>query len=295
MRPRAQGHIPKIAARVGAADLRRIATLVVISDTHIGCKMGLCWPQGFSLDQGGIYRPSRLQRVVWSWWEEFWLQWVPVATDRQPYVIVLNGDSIEGQHHEASTPITANISDQRRFGEEMLPKWFAKAEGLFVIRGTPSHVGESAQNEEALAKSLNACPNCERQYARFELWKQTGRHLAHFLHHIGTTSSSTHEASAVNAELTAEFSEAARWSRQPPRLVIRSHRHRAMEVRIPVGNGYATAAVTACWQLKTPHTFRIAGARLAPPQIGGMVCRLDKFGNPFTQQYVHHIEPNEPE
>src|SRR6185295_8990045 len=87
--------------------------IVVISDTHCGCRLGLCWPQGSKLDDGGLYAPSRLQLVVWSWWREFWDVWVPKATKGEPFICVHNGDVIDGVHHNSTTQISHNIKDQK--------------------------------------------------------------------------------------------------------------------------------------------------------------------------------------
>jgi hypothetical protein len=96
----------------------------------------------------------------------------------------------------------------------------------------------------------------------------------HLLHHIGTTSSAAHEASAVNAELAAEYVEAGRWGRTPPDYVVRSHRHRSIGVEMDSARGYAAALVTPAWQLKTPYVWKIPGARLSEPQLGGLIIRL---------------------
>jgi len=97
--------------------------------------------------------------------------------------------------------------------------------------------------------------------------------LVHLLHHIGTTGSAAHEASAVNAELTASYVEAARWGRQPPDYIVRSHRHRSIAVDLNSARGYAAAIVTPAWQGKTPFTWKIPGARISEPQVGGVVIR----------------------
>ena len=97
--------------------------------------------------------------------------------------------------------------------------------------------------------------------------------LVHLLHHVGTTGSAAHEASAVNAELTAEYVEAARWGRQPPDFIVRSHRHRSIAVDLNTARGYGAAIVTPAWQGRTPFTWKIPGARISEPQVGGIVIR----------------------
>ena len=130
--------------------------------------------------------------------------------------------------------------------------------------------------EERLAETLGAVQNKEGQYARWELWLRVGNgkgHLCHFLHHIGTTGSAAYESTAVHKELIESFVEAGRWGDEPPQVVVRSHRHRHFEERIPGAAGYIIATVTPAWQGKTPFTWKIPGARIAQPQFGGVLIR----------------------
>lgn len=258
--------------------------------------MGLCPPTGAMLDGGdnapGRYMPSLIQLKVWSMWDEFWNEFVPQATSDEPFVVVHNGDAIDGCHHNSTTQFSHNLKDQGDCAYEILKDVVASCDGRYYhIRGTEAHVGQSGVEEESLAERLGAVKTETGQSSRWELWMNVQGHLVHFLHHIGTTSSSAHEASAINAELTAEFVEAARWGEEIPHVIIRSHRHKSMEIRMPLRNGYATAAVTPAWQLKTPFCYKVAGARLSPPQIGGLVIRVHKDTNEiFTRTWIRNIE-----
>lgn len=255
--------------------------LVVVSDTHAGCKLGLINPgTKVRLDDGGFYQPSEFQEQIWVLWREFWDEWVPTVTRGEPYDIVHNGDVIEGVHHRATTPVTHNILDQKRIAvaalQPTIDRCKKKGGQYYHVRGTAAHVGSSSIFEEEVAETLGAKPNKDGQYARYDLWKRVGTKrgpLVHLLHHIGTTSSAAHEASAVNAELTAEYVEAARWGREPPDFIVRSHRHRSIAVDINSSKGYAAALVTPGWQGKTPFSWKIAGARISEPQFGGLVIR----------------------
>lgn len=255
--------------------------LVVVSDLHAGCRMGLHPKEPTRVDGGGQYIPSDFQRKMFAWWQEFWTDWVPRVTKREPYDICVNGDVIDGVHHRSTTQISHNIEDQLRVAEALLSphveRCHNKGGTYYHIRGTEAHVGQSGEYEERLARTLGAKPNAEHQYARFDLWKRVGAGknsaLVHLLHHVGTTGSAAHEASAVNAELTATYVEAARWRREPPDYVVRSHRHRFIAVDLATANGYAAAIVTPAWQGRTPFTWKIPGARVSEPQIGGIIIR----------------------
>lgn len=258
----------------------RINNLVVVSDLHAGCRLGLCPPTPVRLDDGGHYTASEFQQKMWSLWLEFWREWVPEATRGEPYDVVVNGDALDGVHHNSTTQISNNFEDQIRIADAILrpvvDKCKATGGAYFHVRGTEAHVGKSGIYEEQLAQRLGAKPNGLSQYARWDLWKRVGGDggpLVHLLHHVGTSGSAAHEASAVNAELTASFVEAARWNREPPTYIVRSHRHRFIAVDISAFNGYAGAIVTPAWQGKTPFAFKVPGARLSEPQIGGVLIR----------------------
>jgi hypothetical protein len=274
-----------------------VRNLVVFSDTHCGCRLGLCPPHAVRVDGGGQYVPSTFQRKMFRLWEKFW-EWVPEATKREPFDVVHNGDAIDGFHHSSTTQISHNIEDQVRIAELVLAPIVArchKSGGTYYhIRGTEAHVGQSGEYEERLARNLGAKPNDQGQYARFDLWKRVGRGqrapLVHLLHHIGTTSSAAHESSAVNAELAAEYVEAARWNREPPNFIVRSHRHRSIAVDINGARGMAGAIVTPAWQGKTPYVFKVPGARLSEPQVGGILVRQGDDGEGYYLRWVQSFD-----
>lgn len=255
----------------------KVNSLVVVSDSHCGCRLGLCPPVPVRLDDGGWYRPSEFQEQMWKLWKEFWDEWVPQVTRGEPYDVVHNGDVIDGVHHNSTTQISHNIKDQKRIAEAVfkpvVDKCRKKGGTYYHIRGTGAHVGQSSVYEEELAELLGAKPNKVGQHARYDLWKRVGGALVHLMHHVGTTSSAAHESSAVNAELSAEYIEAARWHREPPDYVVRSHRHRSIAVDLNSAKGYAAAIVTPGWQGKTPFAWKIAGARISEPQFGGIIIR----------------------
>jgi hypothetical protein len=269
-----------------------VRTLIVVSDTHCGCRLGLFNPNvPVRLDDGGFYRASELQEKMWAFWREFWDEWVPTVTKGEPYDICHNGDVIEGVHHHATTQVSHNINDQKRIALAVMLAEVERCKksggSYYHIRGTAAHVGQSSIFEDEVAEALGAVPNTQGQFARYDLWKRVGDAagaLVHLLHHIGTTSSAAHESSAVNAELTAEYVEAARWNREPPDFIVRSHRHRSIAVDLNSAKGYAAGIVTPAWQGKTPFAWKIPGARISEPQFGGIAIRQGDEENYYRRK-----------
>jgi len=254
-----------------------IRNIIVTSDTHCGCQLGL-FPKSLRipLDSGGFYTGSPLQMKVWSYWEEFWKKWVPMVTKGEPFIWVLNGDAIDGIHHNAVTQITQNMADQIVIAEKCFEpiRNLKTCKKMFLIRGTEAHVGKSGQYEEILGKNLGVEKDESEKYSRWELWLRMNNVLTHFTHHVGTTNSTAYESTAVYKELVEAYSEAGRWKDEPPDVVIRSHRHRAFKIEVPSENGQAIALCTAGWQLKTPFVYRQLLGRSATPQFGGCLIRM---------------------
>lgn len=254
----------------------KIKNIIVVSDLHVGCQYGLC-KNTVQLDGGGSYEPSVFQKEVYEKWLEFWNDWVPKVTKGEPYAVVCNGDIVDGNHHGSVTQITHNLADQGKMAVDIMQPILNKknCEDFFMIRGTEAHVGQSAENEEKIAKSLNAHKTKEGAYSRFELWLEFGKNksLCHFTHHVGTTNSAAYESTAIYKELVEAYNEAGRWKEKVPDAIIRSHRHRAFECRVPTSSGYGIAIVSPGWQLKTPFTFRLGLGRSSTPQIGGYLIR----------------------
>jgi len=269
-----------------------VNNLVIVSDLHCGCQAGLCPSSGAERDEGGRYQSSSLQKKVWGWWEEFWGEWVPQACHGEPFAVAVNGDAIDGRHHGATHQIDQNLAMQVKLAEEILKPVVDLCEGRFyMIRGTESHVGPSAENEETLAKSLGAIKDMHGSYCRRELRIRIGgKARAHLLHHIGTTGTTAYEATAIFKELAESYVEAGRWGQHPYDAVVRSHRHRMCMITCPSVNGYAFSMTTPGWQLKTPFTYRIPGGRMSQPQFGGSLLRQgdEEF---HTRHFVRSIDP----
>jgi hypothetical protein len=222
-------------------------------------------------------------------WREFWDEWVPAVTEGEPYALIFNGDAIEGQHHGATHPISGNVADQIALAEHVLRPVFDKAAARYLVAGTPAHVGVDHQNEETLARSLGASKDESGAAARPVLWLEIEGHLINALHHIGTTSSAAYESTAPLAELTALYTQAGRYENRAPQAVVRSHRHRYIEVRQGAAKGYAFTLVTPAWQLKTPWAYKVPGARVSEPEIGGVVLRVGAEDGLYSRAFVRSM------
>lgn len=270
--------------------------VVVISDLHSGCQLALC-PDEVKLDSGGIYRANKIQKALKAMWDEFWGEVVPSWTKGEPFVVIFNGDAVDGAPHGSISQISPNRDVQNKIAYDLLNPVVMACDGrYFHTRGTGAHVGQSAESEEQLARMLCAKPDREGNHARYDLWLRCGPKpggLIHALHHVGTTSRAAYESSAVHAELTEAFCEAARWGQEPPDAIVRSHRHRNIEIRVPTSRGNGLAVVSPAWQGKTPYAWKIAGARQSNPQFGGLIIQRVEPDGLYCRSKVWSIARSE--
>jgi hypothetical protein len=244
-----------------------IRHIICISDLHAGSSVSVC-PPDVTLDDGGIYRYSKYQKVLWEWWNEFWYGWVPAQVDGEPFSVVINGDVLDGKHHETTTIISANLADQQKIAEKLLRPICELTPRLIIVRGTEAHAGKTGQHEEQLAQALGAVGPEPWLCSWWEYKATLNDNLIHFAHHIGVTSSAAYRSSALMRTIANNFVDAGQWGTRPPDLIVRSHRHRQTEVVEPTKNGVCRIVVTPGWQLKTPFIYRTGQDE--KPQIGGI-------------------------
>jgi len=266
-----------------------IKNIVVISDTHFGDQLGLCPPK-VRLDAGGIYTQNRIQQKIWKHWLSFCNEFIPKVTKGENFILVHNGDVIEGVHHRATHQITQNLKDQENIAVEVLEPLVSnpKCKKFYIIRGTEAHSGASAECEERIGERLKAVKDIDGNYTRYILWLRFGTHkiLVNFAHHIGTTSSSAYESTAVFKELIEAYTEAGRYKLEPPDIVVRSHRHKFLSTTVAGYNTNAISVVTPAWQSFTPYMFRNLKGRVGLPEIGGLVIKEGEEVPLYIRPYI---------
>lgn len=258
----------------------RRSAIICVSDLHVASTFGICPPKGMRLDGGGHYEASKFQQGLLKAWDHFWNEFVPYTTKGYRIAAIeINGDVVEGIHHNRTGIIGTTWTEMENAAVELLEPLRKLGDNLFCIRGSEAHAAPMAESEERIAKRLGATPTETGEFSHWQARIQPeGSHtLFHFAHHIGTTSSAAYETSAPMREMIAAFVEAAQWEQGLPDIVVRSHRHRFTLVPLPgTRDGIYRrryAVITPGWQLRTPHVERID--RLRIPHIGGVVFLVE--------------------
>lgn len=246
--------------------------IAVVSDLHAGSTVGLCPADGIDLDDGGRYEPSMAQRWLWQCWTEYW-EAVRDArkANRAKLYIVLNGDLVDGNHHGTTQIVSGNMDVQLAVARACLevPKAL-RPDCWFVVRGTESHVGPSAQAEEGIARHLGAEKDPDTgTRSWWHLRMDVLGHRLDFAHHGRTGYRSWTRWNATQL-LAADIALThLQDGETPPKLAIRSHFHRyadsydAQPVRV---------IQTPAFQLATAYVHRRVPESLA--DIGGIIITL---------------------
>lgn len=273
-----------------------VRNIIVIADTHCNSTIGLCRPDGHRLDDGGTYLPSKFQTALWSMFENMCEEWIPRVTKKEPWDLVINGDSIDGDHHRTPTIISRNMQDQFRVARDTLSPIVkqCKSSGgkLFMVRGTEAHVGPSAQEEERLAEALGATPDSNGNFSRWKLYRNLGGHLCMFRHHIGGGQSQAYEGTALTKTQANQFTDAGRWGRRVAQVDVRAHRHRYAKWEKDGTHGHYITVVVPGWQGMTPFSHRMSDPQ--EPEFGAVLVRVGDE-EIFTRSKVYSIEHEQEE
>ena len=244
----------------------------VSSDHHTNSTLGLCPPEGILLDDGGIYTPSTAQRKLW----DCWLEYIAAVHDEMKYGdnlhVVLNGDLVDGDHHNTSQIISRNQSTQIKIAVAALEPLLAlRPKAVVIVRGTEAHVGGSAAFEEILADRIGAIK--EPSTGMFSWWHfqaESQGVLLDFAHH-GRLGGRPWTKVTGPATLAAQIVMASAKHRTPiPSLAVRSHFHQWAD---SFDNFACRVIQLAGWQLSTAFVHRIAAGAL--PEVGGIIVACE--------------------
>lgn len=237
----------------------RTRLAVVLSDIHAGSTVALM-PPSLTLAEQQEVRANALQAWYWQCWQHA-LKWVRAAADGDPFIVVLNGDLIEGDHHRTDQIIGRNLTDHLTCAEAVLRPLTSLASRVFITKGTECHTGDA---EAALGQILQAEKNPatgRRVFDRLALDICGNRLVAR--HHVATTTRPWLEANGLGAELASEQLQAARNGEPMPDILCVAHRHVGGHVTTNEGLCIATPA----WQGLTRFGHKAVGAARCKPGL----------------------------
>lgn len=250
--------------------------LGVVNDIHAGSELAVC-PDEVELDNGGTFRASKPQRWMREGWDDFWKQvGAKRKQERAELYLILNGDAVDGDHHNTSEIVSRNPNAQFQILAELLKRPLALSpDRIFIVRGTAAHVGEAGRAEEGIAKGLfkdKRPVEKDPDTGAYSWWHPV-------LDIYNTRVDIAHEGRAGGREHTRQnainlyahdilLSHVKRGERAPD-LCLRAHHHRFADSY----DACAVRAVTnAAWQLKTGWAQQKFADSVA--DIGGLMVTI---------------------
>ena len=242
--------------------------IAALGDTHCGSHVGLL-PPDFKDRAGNRISQNVVQAYVWECFDHYChrLWESPIVA------VVVNGDVIDGkQQKSGGIGAMPDLADQRRaavISLEHLLSGFQERPALFFVRGTPYHVGNDGDDEEAIAEAMHG-----EEYegegigyrAKAVLNLQVGKTLLHFAHHVAY--SSVNAVTPLGREIGRALKRAYHGAPMPD-LLVRSHVHQFGLATI----GETQALSLPCWQMPGSHIYKNNAHPIV--DIGGAIIWID--------------------
>ena len=266
------------------------STVAVISDIHANSTLGLC-PPTVNLDDGGTYRANKPQQWLWQQYLKYTNEVAKThKANKGKLYLVLNGDIVDGDHHNSSQIISRNMATQAKIALAALkPLLDLQPDYIFVVRGTPAHVGEAGMWEEWLANDLGAEPCPTTKSASWNHLKLDVNGVQFDVAHHGKLGNEEwtrhNSANKLAYKIVAGYIKSGQ---KPPHLAFRGHKHFPSDT----GNNYDTRLIhTPAWQFPTSFVYKISGAIEGQIVTGGAIVTCNS-GNYNLQLLKYTPRPD---
>src|SRR5687767_11379157 len=111
---------------------------VVVNDIHSGSTVGLL-PPDFETLEGNRIAQNRFQQWLWACWTHATQTWLPAVVGSDPWVLIANGDLVEGCHHGTKEVISPDEGDHKAAAFQVIQPLASKASAVFLTEGTECH------------------------------------------------------------------------------------------------------------------------------------------------------------
>lgn len=166
--------------------------------------------------------PSALQRWLWEGMERSW-QDVYDYVGTEPWVLVFNGDMVQGNYFREVDLMSQDMTDQAELAFAGLCGPARRATRRFMVRGTKVHVGTW---ESVLGRRLGCEPDpTTGDFCWEQLQLDINGCLTHFKHHVNTWRLPWTAGGPAARALAREQNRAAALGFPIPRMIVRSHAH----------------------------------------------------------------------
>jgi len=247
---------------------------IFISDLHAGSAYGLL-PPNFAKYDGTLQPPNAGQQYLWECWKDFCER----AHRFKPDFIVHNGDAVEGPQRKSNGYELCLVPSKDQCDAavdvlSLLKRKCPKAKWFFTA-GTPYHVGEWNEIEEAIAVRMGAeqYPSVGfGKYCREVLWANVEGVQIEVTHHPAGSSTGFYRMTTLDrdGQWSALAAKDATKGIPKSEVLFRSHHHFFGVVE------HASKLIVQlpCWKLQDRHS-RKGGLHRFHPDIGGVLVEFN--------------------
>jgi len=261
--------------------------LVLLADLHVGATSALL-PPDFETHEGYRVSLNPVQKWLWKAWGDCW-QWARKVIGKDEWAAIVNGDAVEGIHHNTKEVWSPDEGDHVSAATDLLHDVLEKASAVYMTEGTNCHAKNLEHGIAAALsrKGIAVKKPAGKMYAWPELRLNVAGTPCEIDHHMPTTMRSYLESSQFAITLGDIRNQRARAGWEVPKVIIRSHRHRFGLYE----DGYGMMLSLPSWQASNRFTHRVVPGMV--PQVGLVVMdfrNVEAGGTPVIHKRLHTIQ-----
>lgn len=266
--------------------------MILLSDLHVGASSGLLPPKFVSFE-GNEIKQNPYQKWLWECWLDCW-KWSKKVLGKDEWYCVINGDCVEGLHHQTREVISADVADHISACVQILADVLKDSAGVYITEGTNVHVQNTEHGIAGMLKSMgvNVISPSSRKSAWPEMDIQINGCRCAIDHHVSTSNKPATEASAYSQTLSTVQDRYTRAGWKAPKFLVRSHRHQFGYFN----DGYRSMVILPPWQGATRFTRRVVPRVV--PQCGMVIAdwRTVSYGEPpVIHSRIHTSKQSTPQ
>jgi hypothetical protein len=279
--------------------------IAVMSDLHVGSTVAVAPPK-WNRGEGGTHKPSPAQMILYR----EWLKSAKVVKDcrtegrgKKRLILVLNGEPIEGDHHDSAQLITKDTKEQINMSISLIDVWMQEAEyedkrgdRMYLVRGSGAH--EKGNYIEDIGRDLDGVVPVRKdsssttrdgKYAHEKLLRFVNGVLFDIAHHGFRRGYRAWTSSrSIRYALESMYWNCLNNDLDIPDYVIRSHLHHFTEAyfsekKKPLMHG----CITPGWKLKD-HFINRVGSNNPLNTIG--IVYYDVLASGASRRFTEFIE-----
>lgn len=196
-------------------------------------------------------------------------------------IVVHNGDSIDGWHHQTIDLITHDLDEQAEIHIDLMDEAMRalrfdrkKGDKLYYIHGTETH---TLNKENFIAKDLNAEQTPEGRFVFEHLELNVNGRKIWFAHHGPRRGEGASEGDGLRNWLKRNYWKRTNEKEYIPDVIVTGHTHLAAYNTYVIRDTIVHGLICPAWQEKTRFAYKVAPTD--KNEIGAIFLTVTKDGH----------------